>query len=162
MNIFFLDRDPLFAAKAHCDQHVVKMAIEYAQILSTALYLTDSTINEFVYKPTHKHHPCTVWATKSLQHWKWLWLLGHYVGNEYTKRYNKIHKSTRVLRCLPVPSNIKNNGWKDPPQAMPEEFRRSNVVEAYRNFYLNDKIRFAKWSYSDEPEWWIENIGKEA
>lgn len=155
MNIFYLNSDPRKAAKDHCDKHVVKMTIEYAQILSTALYLTGSKINKYVYEPTHIHRQCVKWACKSLQHWKWLWLLGHHLGNEYTQRYNKIHKSTCVLRNLPFPSKIKDKGWVDPPQDMPEALKKPDTVEAYRNYYRKDKIRFAKWKHSAKPEWWV-------
>lgn len=155
MNIFVLDKDPKTAAAWHCDQHVVKMAIEYAQILSTALHTTNSTLNDYVYRSTHAKHPCTIWATESLQHWEWLWRLGHNVGNEYTRRYGKIHKSTRVLRNLPVPDALPDLGWlRDQPQAMPDEYKHGDVVHAYRNFYLHDKARFARWNHSDHPPWW--------
>lgn len=36
VNIFMLDHDPVAAARAHCDKHVVKMIVETAQLLSTA------------------------------------------------------------------------------------------------------------------------------
>jgi hypothetical protein len=36
MNIFYLSDDPVQCAKWHCDQHVTKMILEYAQLLSTA------------------------------------------------------------------------------------------------------------------------------
>lgn len=154
LNIFFLDRDPEKAAKYHADKHVVKMAIEYSQILSTAIHMTNSTTNDYVYKPTHTFHPCTIWATQSLRHWKWLWLLGHHVGNEFTRRYNKIHKSTRVLRNLPVPNKIKDIGWvSDPPKAMPDEYKVEDTVQSYRNFYLKDKSRFCTWK-NKVPDWW--------
>lgn len=154
MNIFILDRDPKVAAQFHCDQHIVKMAIEYAQLLSTAIHSTGSTPNDNMYKPTHINHPCAIWTASSLKHWGWLWLLGHHVGNEYTKRYGKIHKSTRVLRCLPVPNKMPDLGWQDPPQAMPDEYKSADVVNAYRNFYLFDKVKFARWNYSNPPPWW--------
>jgi hypothetical protein len=154
MNIFVLDREPKVAAHYHADQHVVKMAIEYAQILSTVIHLTESTISTDLYKPTHVKHPCVLWATKSLCHWRWLWLLGHHVGNEYTRRYGKIHKSTRILRCLPIPNKLKDKGWvEDQPQAMPDEYKDDNVVLAYRNYYKYDKSRFARWSHSQKPSW---------
>ena len=35
MNVFYLDADPVKAAEYHCDKHVVKMIVEYAQILFT-------------------------------------------------------------------------------------------------------------------------------
>ena len=36
MNLFYLHKDPVQSAEMHCDKHVVKMIIEYAQMLSTA------------------------------------------------------------------------------------------------------------------------------
>ena len=37
MNIFYLDHDPKICATYHNDKHVVKMIIEYAQLLSTEI-----------------------------------------------------------------------------------------------------------------------------
>ena len=41
MNIFYLDTNPALCAEYHCDKHVVKMIIEYAQLLSTAHRIID-------------------------------------------------------------------------------------------------------------------------
>lgn len=41
MNIFFLDNDPKLAATYHNDKHAVKMILESAQLLSTALRISD-------------------------------------------------------------------------------------------------------------------------
>lgn len=41
MNIFYLDRDVSKCAEYHNDKHVVKMIIEYAQLLSTAHRVID-------------------------------------------------------------------------------------------------------------------------
>ena len=38
MNIFILDYNPTNCARMHADKHVVKMVLETAQILSTALH----------------------------------------------------------------------------------------------------------------------------
>ena len=37
MNIFLLDTDITKCAQFHCDKHVVKMPIEYAQLLSAVM-----------------------------------------------------------------------------------------------------------------------------
>lgn len=44
MNIFYLSREPDTAAAFHCDKHVVKMCVEYAQILSTAHRVLDGEL----------------------------------------------------------------------------------------------------------------------
>ena len=41
MNIFYLNEDPVVSSHLHCDKHVVKMVIEYAQMLSTAHRILD-------------------------------------------------------------------------------------------------------------------------
>lgn len=46
MNIFALHSDPKLAAQMHLDRHVVKMIIEYAQLLSTAHRLHDGRLEE--------------------------------------------------------------------------------------------------------------------
>ena len=41
MNIFMLDENPQTNVEMHCDKHVVKMVIEYAQLMSTAHRVLD-------------------------------------------------------------------------------------------------------------------------
>ena len=41
MNIFYLHEDPVQNAKWHIDKHIVKMPIEYAQLMSTAHRMLD-------------------------------------------------------------------------------------------------------------------------
>ena len=41
MNIFYLDNNQSICAKYHVDKHVVKMILEYAQMLSTAHRVLD-------------------------------------------------------------------------------------------------------------------------
>ena len=41
MNIFYLHKDPIKNAEYHCDKHIVKMATEYCQLLSTAHRVLD-------------------------------------------------------------------------------------------------------------------------
>jgi hypothetical protein len=47
MNIFYLDRTPRAAARAHCDRHVVKMILETAQLLSAAWHVCNPELVEF-------------------------------------------------------------------------------------------------------------------
>ena len=43
MNIFYVDKDPVKAAKMLLDKHVVKMILESAQMLCTAKRVLDGT-----------------------------------------------------------------------------------------------------------------------
>ena len=44
MNIFYLHKDPKVCAEQHLDKHVVKMLIEYAQLMSTAHRMLDGVM----------------------------------------------------------------------------------------------------------------------
>ena len=44
MNIFYLHKDPRQCAQMHCDKHVVKMIVEYAQLMSTAHRVLDGEL----------------------------------------------------------------------------------------------------------------------
>jgi len=45
-------------------------------------------------------------------------------------------------------------------QAMPDHYKVSgDAVQAYRNYYIGDKARFAKWKESSlVPEWFSEGV----
>jgi hypothetical protein len=140
MNIFFLDRDPARAARFHSDQHVVKMVLETAQILCAALHRHGI---DAPYRPTHPRHPCVLWAGDSLAHWQWTRRLGLELGAEYTYRRGKHHASAVVIAALSESPDIPDQGWTDPPQAMPDEYRHDDPVAAYRRYYAAAKNRFA-------------------
>ena len=156
MNIFVLDRDPEIAAQMLCDKHVVKMALETAQILST--------INGGPYKPTHENHPCVKWAEKSLSNYKWLALHGIGICNEYTYRHDRTHQCEEVIYCLSTPlvltEEIPELGLTDFVQCMPDIHKTSDPVQAYRNYYKS-KSSFAKWSKRETPTWWLETESAE-
>ena len=94
MNIFYLNENPELCAQEHNDKHVVKMCIEYAQLLSTAhrvldgelwygktvngrkiarYFLDDGEMNEVLYKASHIRHPSNIWVRDSVQHYEWLY-----------------------------------------------------------------------------------------
>lgn len=153
MNIFFLDRDVVTCAKYHCDKHVVKMIVETAQLLSTAVRLNGFD-NDDVYKITHKNHPSAVWVRSSSTHYIWTLDLLRELLTEYTIRYGKIHKTTSVYQTL---INIGPIGrcidWIDPPQCMPDDCKSSDTVESYRAYYKAHKSHFATWK-TCVPSWW--------
>ena len=154
MNIFFLDRDPELAARLHSDQHVVKMVLETAQILCAALHRHGLPAP---YKPTHPHHPSVLWAGDSLEHWQWARRLGLALGAEYSYRRGRIHASATVIAGLPEAPPLPEAGWRDPPQAMPEPYRRADPVAAYRAYYGGEKNSFAgkgaaTWSGRARPD----------
>jgi len=170
VNIFYLDRNPKIAAQMHCDQHVVKMVLESAQMLSFAHRVVDGdevADREGLYKLSkrHKNHPCSVWARAS--HWNYWWLseLWAYLGEEFTHRYGKVHKSSTLHWLYCAPKNIPHrrilSKLTPPPQCMFDEFKCNpnsasfeDTILAYRAFYIGDKSRFAKWTNRDVPDWY--------
>lgn len=170
MNIFYVDQNPTVAAKMLCDRHVIKMILESAQLLSTAHRLLDGTpvkdgkrtryvlyppMEEMTYKLTHANHPSSVWVRQSHQHYEWLVEHALVLCAEYTKRYGKIHKTEELIRfCLShPPRNIRAGCFLEPPQCMPEKYRQTDTVQAYRSYYIGEKARFATWK-TCPPYWW--------
>ena len=151
MNIFFLDRDIKKCAQYHCDKHCVKMILESVQLLCTAHHMSGSVAP---YKKSHINHPCSIWVRKSLSNYLYLTELCMELCKEYTSRYNKRHKSEEILMwCIENRPNINDLGFSDPPKAMPDEYKVTDVVESYRNYYKGDKKRFAVWKNGFYPEW---------
>ena len=92
MNIFHLDNDPIKAAQMMLDKHVVKMIVEYAQLMSTAHRVLDGehyygktvngrkiarwkhpTLDNQLYKASHVNHPSNIWLRESDDNYFWLY-----------------------------------------------------------------------------------------
>ena len=149
MNIFFLDKHPVIAAQMQCNKHVVKMVLETAQMLSTAARAKGHDIG---YKSAYPKHPMTLWVNQSADNFRWAWLHGMSLAKEYTNRYDKIHKSQEILEQLENYATGDENNITTPPQCMPDQYKTDNYVTAYRNYYVGDKKRFAKYTNRDVPE----------
>jgi hypothetical protein len=181
MNIFFLDNNPVDCARQHCDKHVIKMILEYAQLLSTAhrvldgkqlieqrntngktrkikVWKLESELDSVLYKATHSNHPSAVWVRESKQNYMWLANLLCYLCEEYTYRYGKTHKVEKTGLCYillkNIPTNIPQFSITKCPLAMPDIYKiEGNIVDSYRNFYNKSKSRFATWKVRPTPLW---------
>lgn len=165
MNIFMVDPDPLISAQNLVDKHVVKMTVETAQLLSTAHYVLDGVLKnkkyhldderaDVLYKPTHFNHPSAVWTRVSSSNYQWL--TQHFIAllDEYTYRYGKHHKTSRLAPYLVyLPNNIEIGPMTPISCAMPDEYKLSDPIESYRNFYRNAKSHIHKWTKREEPKW---------
>ena len=151
MNIFVLDEDVEKCAEYHCDKHVIKMILESAQMMSAVVRLNG---HDTGYKLTHKNHPCTIWARKSLSNYIWLKSLISLLNSEYRYRYDKSvnHKSFDMAMSLPMP-DLPVIGLTPFAQAMPEQYRNKNAVKAYRDYYINEKSSFLTWTKRKTPKW---------
>jgi len=148
MNIFYLDKCPVKAAKYQYNKHVVKMILESAQMLCTAHHVLDNRVrdlSDIPYRIAHINHPSTKWTR--LDRYNYMWLYDHMMalGDEYTKRYGKKHLS--ITKCWwplsRVPHGIPEKGFTQPPQAMPDEYKDKCSIQAYWNYYIGDKHHIA-------------------
>ena len=177
MNIFYLSNNPTNCAQQHVDKHVVKMTLEYGQLMSTAhrvldgqpyygktknnrniqRWLLPDSREEIVWKASHFNHPSGIWVRQSADHYTWLYSLWLEMLTEYTHRYGKKHAAERMKPVLCVlPKNIPQVGWlSEPPPAMPDEYKVDTVIQSYRNYYMGDKKSFASWKNRDAPSWFI-------
>ena len=181
MNVFYLDPDPVKCAKMHVDKHVVKMIVEYAQLLSTAHRVLDG--NESIelskngrkikryrfpnnlykentlYLACHVSHPSAVWVRQSSLNYRWLYDLFVALCDEYTYRYGKRHSTDEKLRVsLAVkPINIPQKAFTQPTPAMshyPDCIVEGDSLKSYHNYYIEAKNSFAKWTKRSVPSWY--------
>jgi hypothetical protein len=169
MNIFVVDYNPIQAAKDLSDKHVVKMIVESCQMLSTTHLLAKDHGHMLInsenfnhYKLSFKNHPCTVWVRQSSANYLWLAEHAYELTYEYAFRYKKKHKCKPMtdwyLRNVPhyIPT-----GYLTPfAQAMPDKYKCDDAVTAYRNYYIGEKSRFAKWKMGIIPEWYTNALAK--
>ena len=175
MNVFYIHKDPEIAAKQHCDKHCTKMIVEYAQLMCTAHRLLDGEEyfdknkrghrlrrwrlpddrEQRLYLASHYGHPSNVWVRTSTQHYDWLYKCFDALCAEFTLRYGKFHKTDLDLReyLERKPDNLHDNGFVDPPKAMPDQYKLTKTIPSYRNFYATEKRRFATWK-TKKPDWY--------
>lgn len=155
MNIFILDKDIKKCAEYHCDKHVVKMILETAQLLCSSIWMSGG---KAPYRLTHKNHPCSKWSRESLENWLWLKELGLELCKEYTRRYNKIHKTEGIIKGLKTPK-LESKGMTPFPLAMPDIYKTKNPVKSYRNYYIHEKKEITQWNkLNNVPKWFKEKI----
>ena len=164
MNIFFLSKDPVEAARVQCDQHVVKMILETAQMLSTVAHEYKYHNTPGIYKPTHENHPMTKWVNTHKNNYLWACEHGLALCDEYTKRYGKVHKSQKLIQALNdlCKSFFTFGGGEPdsdfitpPPLCMPDEFKQDDFVKAYNDYYRAKLVgwkRPPKWYRGDKNE----------
>lgn len=184
MNIFYLDKDPRKAATDQCDKHVVKMIVETAQILCTAhryldgleyiaktsnnrnikrYQMNNGLMDRVLYKATHVNHPSCIWTRESSENY--LWLYEHFgaLCTEYFHRYGREHLTQTKLRAVLsiLPKNIKRRAMTPMKLAMPDEYRSSDAVESYRNYYVTKQLNFKMaWTKSKAADWFVEKSKK--
>jgi hypothetical protein len=163
MNIFYLSNNTKECAEFHMDKHVVKMILEYSQILCTSHRIIDNIneshfLNEVLYKKTHQKHPSVLWCMKCEENYMWLYSLLVNLIDVFKKRYNRHqHKSENLLKYLiNTPNNInKNEKFSPPPLTIKEESKISSChIECYKRCYQTEKKHLGWGNEEDIPSWY--------
>ena len=149
-----------------------KSLSDFKRIKDAQVWLYKNTLKENrpPYKMTHTKHPCTLWTSSNIANYFWHTRLLESLLFEYKKRYKKIHKTQMHLKWLKrnEPPGITDGFIEDFPVCMKDSFKvykpcgTIDVVESYRNYYIKDKSRFAKWEpHSKTPVWFLKGIENE-
>ena len=192
MNFFIFDGDLDQNAQYYCKQHLVKIILEIAQLLCTAVSVvhydgclvpTEALDSCFgvskTYKPTHKNHPCSIFARQSQETFDYTCRLGLALCRAYSQESNgkKRHASESLIRALrkhgiapcqeeeyketTILANFTTDTGKrvKMPLAMPHESVVRNqegsidVVLSHRNNFCLFKTKLARWSRG-VPHWY--------
>lgn len=167
MNIFVLSECPIEAAQMHIDKHVVKMCLELAQQLATAVISYGAAESDIPknklglpYRATHINHPTSKWIRASRNNFEWGVIHSLALCEEYTHRYNKRHACQSPIEQLQsMASLIPDGPLTNFALAMPDEYKMDCPVQSYRNYYLFDKSQkiAMKWTNRDIPFWFANN-----
>lgn len=158
MNLFYLDKNIVKCAQAHCDKHVNKMILESAQLLASAIHITEPDLAKEIpdlYRLTHKNHPCAIWARSSINHYLYLMDLMEALNEECQYRYEhcKDHTSLVKLRSWPYPT-IQDIRFVEPPKCVTDDLKAvPSTIDAYRAYYNRDKREIATWTKRLPPDW---------
>ncbi len=162
MNIFILSTSPQEAAHAHCDQHIHKMILESAQMLSTAAHLTLPSIpKRLLYKPAYENHPCTRWVSSSYSAMVWVCTLA--IALESIRDSKNLHRHASMDVIDTIHETLSMIGPFPPPTEFAEAMYPHvkvrldlNTVQKYQLYY---RKKHAQWlldtgkgmSYSGRP-----------
>ena len=145
-----------------------KKLADFKRVRDAQQWLFENTPKEAQppWKMSHVRHPCTIWTNKNISNYMWHLNLCESLLTEYTLRYKKNHKSEVVAKWLRknIPVNIESEELTNFVVCMKDEYKiyqedsRLDPVASYRNYYLKDKVRFAKWEpRANIPSWFKEN-----
>lgn len=149
MNIFVLSPDPVEAAHFHCDQHLHKMILESAQMLSTALryHANYQHLNPYLYKSTYENHPCNLWLRESFDRMDWVCTLATSLNSIREESGSNRHTSMDIIDAvsanLPIPAN-----WTkvtDFAEAMYPHIKCRTDLTTVQKYQLYYQKKHAQW-----------------
>lgn len=183
MNIFTTNDCPIISAQEMCDKHVVKMIVEYAQLMSTAHRVLDGQeyydktkagrrikrwlhpdeyLEKILYKASHIKHPSGIWCRTSTGNYTWLY--NHFIAacNEYKYRYGKTHLTfTKLADIFITPPKHLANGPRTEFAVAISPDQKCRQIPGFEKLSPVDKYKqyiiydkpFAVWSKRQPPPW---------
>lgn len=171
MNVYVLDEDPVAAAIAQCDAHVVAGSFACAQLLRSAAEDLQVWAGELpqLYNTNCVH---AEWATRNTKMCEWLLKHTLALQREYTHRYGRDHKLLSAVSSLEPRLSERLSDLVDlydygddsvsfmahAPYGYwpcnPVEASK-DVVAAYRRYYIMEKRRGAKYTRRAPPPWMV-------
>lgn len=168
MNIFFLDPNPVIAASMHCDQHLHKMILESAQMLSTWVRATQTWRRGWedtpIYKSSYYNHPCNEAIRQDTNYAMYVYSLACNLNSIRMSLGSSDHAS---MKCLEFISNfIEVTQLTQPPHYTagdtevkapifcgPAFIKLNNaayptVPDKYKAFYLH---KAKQWALDGKP-----------
>lgn len=176
MNIFYLDQDPVIAASMHCDQHLHKMILESAQLLSTWVRATIDYRKDWtdtpVYKSSYYNHPCNEVIRQDPNYAMYVYVLANNLNQIRLSLGSNSHASMECLEfisnfieveqygtpngMIPGSTEVKAPIFCGPAIYKLDDARYPTIPEKYQAYYLHKAKQWAldgkpRMSYRDRP-----------
>lgn len=161
MNIFILEGisskiDWKKSAQSLDNWRVNKMILENVQMLSTTLNQQGLSTT---YKSFNPRHPCCLWVSSSSVNFQTLVEHTKYLLEERKTRFKNPHHKCEIalktIESLFQPNLFKSHIFSSPPLCVPVEFKTSDLIVSYRNFYLSKKNMI--YPKNKIPKWFQES-----
>ena len=152
MNLFILDLDHDKNAEYHVDKHM-KMILEAMQLICTTFHLQGI---KAPYACTHINHPCTIFTRTSKDNFQYVIDYVFALSKENIIRYDKVHASSLLLKWVAENRHLLSfpkTGLTEFALAMPDQYKTSDPVQSYRNYYIGEKQHIFKWTNRTKPNW---------
>jgi hypothetical protein len=187
MNLFLLHEDFEQNVRWHVDDHVNKIALEAAQVLSAALWMRQEPGVAYdaatwyqkglwftearrsvhrAYGVTHAGHPMNKWCTDPVNY---MWTLRYAIElcKEHQYRKGTVIQQWRMLSQLPRFTVIRSPSiWYaavadelcTPSELAAGKFVGTDrAIELYRQYYAIHKRHLHEWTKRERPEWIVIN-----
>lgn len=152
MNIFVLDQSPEVAASLHCDQHLNKMILESAQMLSTAMHQWYPHLSPYLYKPAHPNHPCTKWVCSNIENAYWVAELMYHLDTIRQDLGSNEHASMVIHQMFHNNYDYSASNKTEPfVFAGPLQLKLRPDLSIYQKYQELYKLKYKQWLDTKRP-----------